>query len=52
LGDEKYGTRGKFKRPMLHAATIGFIHPVAKKFMEFSSKPPKEMADIIKKGKL
>ncbi|MDD5174248.1 MAG: RluA family pseudouridine synthase [Candidatus Omnitrophica bacterium] len=52
LGDEKYGTKGKFKMPMLHAATIGFTHPVTKKFMEFSSKPPKEMADIIKRGKL
>jgi len=52
LGDEKYGTKGKFKMPMLHAATIGFTHPVTKKFMEFSSKPPKEMADVIKRGKL
>ena len=52
LGDEKYGTKGKFKMPMLHAATIGFTHPATKKFMEFSSKPPKEMADVIKKGKL
>ncbi|MCX5665724.1 MAG: RluA family pseudouridine synthase [Candidatus Omnitrophica bacterium] len=52
LGDEKYGTKGNFKMPMLHAATIGFVHPATKKFMEFSSKPPKEMADAIKKGKL
>ena len=48
LGDEKYGTKGSFKMPMLHAATIGFTHPATKKFMEFSSKPPKEMADVIK----
>jgi 23S rRNA pseudouridine1911/1915/1917 synthase len=52
LGDEKYGTKGNFKMPMLHAATIGFTHPATKKFMEFSSKPPKEMADVIKRGKL
>lgn len=52
LGDEKYGTKGKFKMPMLHAAMIGFTHPATKKFMEFSSKPPKEMADVIKKGKI
>ena len=52
LGDEKYGTKGKFKMPMLHAATIGFTHPATNKFMEFSSKPPKEMADTIKRGKL
>ena len=52
LGDEKYGTKGSFRMPMLHAATIGFTHPATKKFMEFSSRPPKEMADVIKKGKL
>ena len=52
LGDEKYGTKGNFKMPMLHAATIGFIHPATKKFVEFSSKPPKEMADVIKRGRL
>ena len=50
LGDEKYGTKGNFKMPMLHAATLGFTHPVTNLFMEFSSKPPKEMADIIKSG--
>lgn len=53
LGDEKYGTKGKFKMPMLHAATIGFTHPATKKFMEFSSPGlPKEMTDVIKRGKL
>jgi 23S rRNA pseudouridine1911/1915/1917 synthase len=51
LGDEKYGTKGNFKMPMLHAAMIGFTHPATKKFMEFSSKPPKEMAGVIKRGK-
>ena len=52
LGDEKYGSRGNFKRPMLHAARIGFMHPVTKKFMEFYKEPPKEMKDVIKHGKL
>jgi 23S rRNA pseudouridine1911/1915/1917 synthase len=52
LGDEKYGTKGSFKMPMLHAAIIGFTHPVTKKFMEFSSKPPKEMAEVIRSGKI
>ncbi|MDO8535477.1 MAG: RluA family pseudouridine synthase [Candidatus Omnitrophota bacterium] len=52
LGDEKYGTKGNFKMPMLHAAIIGFTHPATKKFMEFSSKPPKEMSDVIKRGKI
>ena len=52
LGDETYGTKGNFKMPMLHAAIIGFTHPVTKKFMEFSSRPPKEMAEVIRKGKI
>ena len=52
LGDEKYGSRGKFKMPMLHAARRGFVHPVTKKFMEFYKEPPREMRDIIKSGKL
>ena len=52
LGDEKYGTKGDFKFPMLHAATIGFMHPVKKKFMEFSVHPPKEMTELIRHGEL
>lgn len=52
LGDEKYGNKGNFKFPMLHAAKIGFTHPITKKFMEFSKEPPKEMRDLIKKGEL
>lgn len=50
LGDEKYGSKGRFNMPMLHAAMIGFTHPITKKFMEFSVKPPKEMRDAIKGG--
>ena len=52
LGDEKYGSKDSFKAAMLHAQKLGFTHPVVKKFMEFTSKPPKEMAEIIKKGRL
>jgi 23S rRNA pseudouridine1911/1915/1917 synthase len=52
LGDEKYGSRGNFKMPMLHAARIGFTHPVTRKFMEFYKEPPKEMRSIIKSGKI
>lgn len=47
VGDEKYGTRSKFARPALHAKTIGFIHPVTKKYMEFTSKLPKDMKELI-----
>jgi 23S rRNA pseudouridine1911/1915/1917 synthase len=52
LGDEKYGHKGNFKDIMLHAAMIGFIHPGTKKFMEFTSETPEEMAELIKKGSL
>jgi 23S rRNA pseudouridine1911/1915/1917 synthase len=51
LGDEKYGSRGNFKMPMLHAATIGFTHPATKKFMEFHKEPPRDMRLVIKSSK-
>ncbi len=52
LGDEKYGSRGGLRFPMLHAARIGFTHPVTKKFIEFFKPPPKDMKDLISKGHL
>lgn len=52
LGDEKYGTKGKFKFPMLHAAKIGFMHPATRKFLEFSKEAPLEMGLLIKSGRL
>ena len=36
---------------MLHAKTIGFIHPTINKYMEFTSNPPKEFYDILKEYK-
>lgn len=36
---------------MLHAKTIGFIHPTTNKYMEFTSNPPKEFYDILKEYK-
>jgi len=32
---------------MLHAKTIGFIHPITNKYMEFTSEEPKEFTDIV-----
>ena len=32
---------------MLHAKTIGFVHPVTKKYMEFSVEPPLEFMRIM-----
>lgn len=47
LGDIRYGTLGGLERPMLHAKTIGFTHPISKKFMEFNSELPKDMKKLI-----
>jgi len=47
LGDKKYGgTRGRIARQALHAATLGFTHPVTKEFMEFSSPMPPDMENL------
>ncbi len=35
-----------FKRQALHAATIGFIHPVSKKQLRFSSELPKDLRQL------
>jgi 23S rRNA pseudouridine1911/1915/1917 synthase len=42
LGDEKYGRKENFPRLALHAQSIGFVHPIIKSFMEFSSPTPRE----------
>jgi 23S rRNA pseudouridine1911/1915/1917 synthase len=47
LGDVRYGAASGLKRPMLHAKTLGFTHPVTKKFVEFKSDMPKDMKKII-----
>ncbi|GER92653.1 RluA family pseudouridine synthase [hot springs metagenome] len=62
LGDKTYGKKveievkyeGKkkkivFPRQMLHAETLGFIHPKTKKYIEFSSPLPEDMEECIKK---
>jgi 23S rRNA pseudouridine1911/1915/1917 synthase len=35
-----------FNRQALHAATIGFIHPISKKLLRFSSKLPKDLLQL------
>ena len=42
LGDDKYGKKDSFPRLALHAQSIGFLHPVSKKYIEFSSVMPAE----------
>lgn len=50
VNDPVYGYK-KLDNPefgqMLHASVIGFIHPITKKYLEFTSKPPKEFDEIL-----
>ena len=63
LGDKKYKKKFKrlkninknlseeitnLKRQFLHAKTLGFIHPVTGKVLEFSSNLPKDLDNIVK----
>lgn len=49
IGDDKYGMNKDINRPALHAKTLGFIHPVTKKYMEFTSNLPADMVKLIKR---
>ena len=52
VGDPLYGfKRQKFKLDgqMLHAKTLGFIHPETNEYMEFNSELPKYFINIIDK---
>lgn len=52
MGDAQYGYKGDYPRPALHAKTIGFVHPATKEYVEFSSKLPKDMQEMIKRAKV
>lgn len=39
LDDENFGQ-------MLHAKTLGFVHPITKEYLEFTSNPPKRFEEI------
>lgn len=48
LGDKKYGKGwGRINRQALHAATLGFRHPVTKEFLEFKSELPADMKQLL-----
>jgi 23S rRNA pseudouridine1911/1915/1917 synthase len=51
LGDPVYGRRGgggvRFGRQALHAASLGFVHPVTGAFMRFESALPADMEGLI-----
>ena len=51
-GDVVYGNPKKtygLEGQCLHAATIGFIHPITKEYLEFSSELPEYFTDFIRR---
>jgi 23S rRNA pseudouridine1911/1915/1917 synthase len=36
-------------RQALHAKTLGFVHPITKKFLQFDSELPQDIKDVIEK---
>jgi 23S rRNA pseudouridine1911/1915/1917 synthase len=54
LGDDTYGGRragaigeAHIERPMLHARTLGFTHPVTGKHLEYTVPPPVDMEVLL-----
>ena len=47
IGDKQYGVRKDAPRQMLHAKTLGFIHPKKEKYVEFNSPMPEDMKRFI-----
>ncbi len=47
LGDVAAAAAAGFPRQALHAATLGFVHPVTGERMSFSSGLPDDMADLL-----
>lgn len=50
LGDKKYGKANTASRLLLHAVSVGFIHPRLAKFIEFSSEMPEEFMEVMTYG--
>lgn len=55
LGDETYGGRKVcawddlcIERPMLHARTLGFTHPVTGTYLEYTVPPPADMEELLR----
>ena len=56
LGDETYGGRKvcelddvPIERPMLHARTLGFTHPVTGTYHEYTVPPPADMDELLRR---
>lgn len=55
LGDETYGGRKvceldgiQIERPMLHARTLGFTHPVTGRYHDYTVPPPADMEALLR----
>ena len=48
-GDPKYGPKKTidFGGQVLHAGVLGFVHPVTKEYLEFSSELPQDFKDLL-----
>lgn len=50
VGDQLYGHKRQgisINRQALHSYVLGFVHPVSKKYMEFSTPLPKDIQELI-----
>jgi 23S rRNA pseudouridine1911/1915/1917 synthase len=47
LGEAAAAAAAGFPRQALHAATLGFAHPVTGEWMSFTSDLPEDMADLL-----
>ncbi len=52
MGDKTYGSAKGLARQALHAKVLGFVHPKTKEYMEFDSKIPLDMREVIDRGRL
>lgn len=52
IGDKTYGLAKGLNRQALHAKMLSFVHPVTGKRMEIDSELPKDMQEVIKRGKI
>jgi 23S rRNA pseudouridine1911/1915/1917 synthase len=52
IGDKLYGSSKGMARQALHAKILGFLHPVTKQYMEFDSPLPRDMQEVIDRGKI
>jgi len=48
VGDKGVAAAKDFARQALHAATLGFTHPVTGEFMEFEADMPRDMAQLLR----